>query len=227
MDKHWFTRFYQEQIDITYVKNMMVTTNYFIHWFKYGKKSYAEMLLGAHQIVSNGYVGRTNGSHQTEEISKFRVSGIPLLSDGTVPKLEKNWFRELELPPTIRPFIPKIPTELTHWVKNKENAYFLYLPDAKYLPYYLYTLNCTMDKLKREITLELLAEYIQLFVIAHPFEKINFSICMSQINALLSLSGYKTIYHGYLDFNCFLYDYDKIENIFINKVKGIEYIKEN
>lgn len=227
MDKHWFTRFYQEQIDNTYVKNMMVATNCFIHWSKYRKESYSKMLIRIHRIIANGYSGITNGLVTDNIVSEFRVFGKPLLDDGLVPRADKNWFSGVENTFIIKPLIPKIPMELSHWIENKPTQYYINFPDAKHLPYYLYTLDYLMGQLKEKFTLELLAEYIHIFVIAHPFEKINFSLCMAQVNALLSLNGYKPIYHGYLDFNCMLYNYSRIKNIFINKVKGIEYIKEN
>jgi len=75
-----------------------------------------------------------------------------------------------------------------------------------------------MESLKNRITLKTLAEYIQLFVIAHPFERINYSILMAQVNAMLVTKKCKPIHHGYLDFDCFIYSSDIIEKAFIQCV---------
>lgn len=74
-----------------------------------------------------------------------------------------------------------------------------------------------MNEIKQDNELTLLARYMQLFVIGHPFEKVNFSICMAQINAILYIRNCKTLYHEYMDFECFLYDTDVIEEKFMKK----------
>lgn len=217
MNKNWFTRFYQEGIDSNYLHNMIELTQHFIGWFKWGKISYAEMLLESHEIATQDYMGYTKGN--SEPHKGFRTTDIPVVA------LNKKWYVNEK----THDFIPKIPSVSVvhrHRIEISKSAYLLNLPLANYLPVYLYNMDRVVGELRHEIKLEKLAEYIQLFVIGHPFYKVNFSICMAQVNTLLSLAGYSPIYHGYLDFNCFLYDYDMLKEIFINKVKGIEYKKE-
>lgn len=82
------------------------------------------------------------------------------------------------------------------------------------MPAFLGVMADIMEQLKSEFSIPLLANYIQYFVIGHPFKAINFSICMAQVNALLYLAGFDPIYHEHLDFACFVYDYYRIEAIF-------------
>lgn len=73
-----------------------------------------------------------------------------------------------------------------------------------------------MNRLRNgEKSLDLLGYYIQLGVICHPFEKVNFSLIMSQVNYILKVWNYTPISHGYLDFECFL----NSTNIIIKRFK--------
>jgi len=135
------------------------------------------------------------------------------------PELKKEWYKEelanfnLNNIKKIQPNIDSVPVFARHKLINKENVLVLHLPQNHLLKYYLIPMYKILNKIKnyylsnnKEEALDLLGHYIQLFVIGHPFEKVNFSICMIQINTLLNLFFQKDIYHEYLDFKCFLLD---------------------
>ncbi len=62
MDKNWFTRFKQKNVDPRYLKNMNEATNYFSSWFSgRHESSYTLMLTSMHQLATrDGYSGFTN-----------------------------------------------------------------------------------------------------------------------------------------------------------------------
>jgi len=217
MNKEWFTRFPQEHVDQTYLDNITKITKFFINWFRGRDFSYREMLTQMHKMMSINYQGYTNGNYILKSSSGFRGEQ----STTWYPILRKEWFVGVsQRYPIIRPKIKYVPIGMGHWIEDKDEGYVLHLPDGKYVYYYLAMMEMLMYSLRREkFNYRMLANYINLFVIGHPFERINFSICMAQVNAILSIWNCKTIYHGYLDFECFMYDYDKIEEIFINSLE--------
>ena len=92
-----------------------------------------------------------------------------------------------------------------HSIENTKEGLRLYLPQNKYVKYYINKMEEIMNCLRNgNKSLDLLGHYIQLGVIGHPFEKVNFSLIMSEVNYILDLWGYIPINHGYLDFECFL-----------------------
>ncbi len=214
MDKHWFTRFYQKDIDQKYLNNMCKATMFFMNWFTCSDTSYKDMLVKMHEIATDGYQGYTNSNYLLVVSNGFR-------GDRTTtwyPILKKKWFSGIGDKPIIRPEVKGFPKWMSHWLENTDEGYVLHLPDSGFVQNYLHKLAQVMERLKSGITLAMLARYIQLFVIAHPFEKVNYSILMAQVSALLVKKGCKPMYHGYLDFECFVYDYDKIEKTFIDMV---------
>lgn len=223
----WFTRFPQKVIDPIYLNNMIEATKLFINWFRniisnfsYSSTEYAAMLSKMHKIVSNGYSGYTHSNGPLIENNDFRDA------TGWNPVLQKSWFVDIPDTLIIRPALKYILSDQSHWLENLGENYILHLPDAKYVPYYLGILAKLMNEMRwayfhqKELDLVNLANYMQLFVVGHPFKKINFSICMAQINAILYLNQYKYLYHEYMDFACFVYNYNIIEDMFVGRVRG-------
>lgn len=218
MNKNWFTRFEQPELDDTYFHNMMNATAYFRKWFMHaGDVTYKVMLQKMHEIVADGYQGYTNSNYILKVPNGFRGDRRTTW----YPILKKKWFDiDSKIGDTIRPVVKGVPKAMTHYLDNTDEGYVLHLPDGKYVRCYLHMLRSVMCGLKQGVSLSMLATYIQLFVIGHPFEKINYSICMAQVNAILYLKGYSTVFHGWLDFECFVYDYERIEKSFIKMVRG-------
>lgn len=217
MNKNWFTRFEQPDVDDTYFHNMMEATAYFRKWFVHsGDVTYKDMLQKMHEMVGDGYQGYTNSNYILKVSHGFRGDRRTTW----YPILKKKWFDIETNEEIIRPVVKSVPNFMTHYLENTDEGYVLHLPDGKYVRNYLFILKWAMVNLKRRVSLEQLARYIQLFVIGHPFEKINYSICMAQVNAILDWAGHKTVFHGWLDFECFVYDYDRIEKNFIKMVRG-------
>lgn len=223
MMREWFTRFPQEAIDPVYLNSITEATKFFMNWFSNGVVSYTTMLAKMHKIVSkNGYSGYTCSKGPLVINNGFR-SDKPT---AWYPTLKKEWFTGIPNDPIIKPKVKNVPLGQEHWLQNLDEGYQLHLPDGKYVHNYLDLLDRTMKEIRLPYGSNLLvalANYMQLFVVAHPFEKINFSICMAQINAILYMKGYETLYHGWMDFECFLYNYTDIEFKFVAQyLKGIE-----
>lgn len=217
MRKEWFTRFSQKDISPVYLDNITRATKFFMHWFCNGAVSYNAMLIEMHEIVFDGYFGYTCSNGPLRMNKGFRGD------TDWFPVLKKEWFTNIPNEPIIRPKVKNIPIEQSHWLQNLDEGYMLHLPNEKYVHNYLKLMNELMEGIRQSIELDLvaLANYMQLFVIGHPFEKVNFSVCMAQINAILYMKGYKTLYHEYMDFECFLYDHDVIENKFVSKIRKV------
>jgi hypothetical protein len=107
---------------------------------------------------------------------------------------------------------PKLKAALnhTHYLLTKPEGYELYLTDPETVPVFL----AEMEQVMEEFSLEKLANYIQYFVIGHPFQKVNFSICMAQVNVILSTVSL----NPYLDFACFG-DGEKMKTVSVNKAR--------
>jgi hypothetical protein len=177
------------------------------------------MLVKMHEITKRSYNGYTHCSKAPAHIiSEFRNESRPLYT----PHLKKEWYQTETNRKALFPKIKNIPNSVTHKIIDVGKSYQLFLPGAQYLNQYLANMENVMDDIKRGADLRALAHYMHLFVIAHPFEKINNSICMAQINTILKLKGYSDIFHKYLDFDCFVYDYPRIEEKFITEVKSYE-----
>lgn len=214
MNEKWFIRCPQNHINETYMRNMFGATQFFIRWFESDGDtvSFRNMLKHMHRIVSVDYEGHTNSNYVLKVSDGFRGDrGVTWH-----PTLKKQWFTGIGDEKNIRPVVPYMIPDMSHWLENTHEGYVLHLPDSKWVNSYLATMDILMQKMQVNISLDIrmLAAYIQLFVIGHPFEKINFSICMAQVNAILWLKGYEPIYHGWLDFECFMYDYKRIVEIF-------------
>lgn len=212
MDKDWFTRFEQDHIDLIYLNNMLKATTYFIDWFNDNSIPYYDMLIKMHSMAIDGYRGCSGGCHDGPVSNEFRN-----FSTGNF-LLKKEWFDNIDDRSIRRPKVKNISGEASHWIKNLDSGYELHLSHPKYVPDYIHLLDELMCGIRQEFNLKLLANYIQLFVVIHPFNKVNFSVCMAQVNALLDTHGYNIIYHEYLDFKCFMYDYDIIEKLFVDMV---------
>jgi hypothetical protein len=223
----------QPFIDTSYINNIKKSLNIvFIPYFhKQLKMSFKDMLKAQHKlIVNNTYAGHTNPINKIPK-SLFRQEIDIKLN---TPILKKEWYtEELKkinplLHDIIKVEIKDIPNYMWHYVENTENGLKLYLPDNKYVNYYLNKMKTIMLRLKNgEKSLYLLGHYIQLGVICHPFEKVNFSLIMSQVNYILTLWGFEGISHGYLDFECFLNSTDTViqkfkEKIDFNKKENIK-----
>ncbi len=219
MDKNWFTRFHQEEIDPVYLSNMIRATEYFVGWFNNCPSvTYTKMLIKMHRIVCDGYKGCSGGKASHNVSHEFR--DFSWCGDSFI--LKREWFNEtlVQCYPSVHGTAGSF---LTHGLVSCNDGggdYTLVLVGHEHTPSLLQTLGTMMDALWDEFSLVTLARYIHLFVITHPFNKVNFSLCMAQVNALLDVNGYNTIYHEYLDFKCFAYDGDVIEDIFKNMVGG-------
>ena len=213
MNKNWFTRKHQgEDIDPVYLSNMIKATEYFIGWFKgYFNTSYERMLKRMHHMAcANGY-GGSQGSSPERVSDKWRQDWQ---SDWL---LKKEWYANTGYGLTISPSVRYLPMR-SHWLHTKEKGYELHLSGAKFVLRNVEILGMLMGKLETKFDPVLLADYMHVFVVTHPFEKVNFSICMAQVNAILDMNGYETLYHEYMDFACFLYDSDIIEKMFVSRL---------
>lgn len=215
MNKNWFTRFKQKSIDPRYLKNIIEATNYFQSWFS-GKHaaSFTDMLTTMHRLaIRGGYMGHTTTDGPIVPLgSGFR--GVN--REAWRPLLKKKWFKNVEvIESAIYPTLRTINLRENHYLIERKNGYELHLPHEDRVPDFLWRMETIMETLRHAVfSAELLAEYIQLFVVGHPFEKVNYSICMAQVNAILDYYGYKPLLHQWFDFDCFVYDYDRIEEIF-------------
>lgn len=212
-----YTRFPQEHIDKEYLRNMEEVTAYFIRWFEDGDIAFDEMLVELHILASHGgYTGYTNCEAPMVIDHLFR--GKP----GTSwrPVLKKSWYSYVPDRKRIYPVLKDSSVRNIHYVLNKPEGYELYLPHEKYVSRFLGLMSEIMEGLKNGFSTKRLANYIQYFVIGHPFKAINFSICMAQVNTILYLAGRQPIYHRHLDFACFVYSYDRIEKIFEEMING-------
>lgn len=214
-----FTRFEQDHIDPQYVANMKAASEYFESWLQQqAPRGFNAMLLGMHKIASRcGYAGytRSNGP-QVTVTGQFR--GVN--KEAWRPLLKKEWFDGVEVQSGyVCPVLRAAELRDTHHLIDKPGGYELYLPHESLVPIFLDAMANTMAALKQGFCAAALANHIQYFVVGHPFEKINFSICMAQVNVILRLNGFEPIYHEYLDFECFVYDYDRIEEILSSKLR--------
>lgn len=211
-----YTRFEQQSIDKDYLRNMEEVTEYFIYWFEgYTTEPFIKMLIELHKLASfGGYTGHTNCEAPMVIDHEFR--GTP--GSTWRPILKKSWFSGVPDTPMIVPNFKDPTLHGCHYLLNKPEGYELYLPNEDMVPTFLGLMAEAMEQLKNGFSAQVLANYIHYFVVGHPCKAINFSICMAQVNVVLYLAGRQPIYHEHLDFACFVYDYDRIENIFVERV---------
>ena len=212
-----FTRFEQEHIDPQYLTNIEAATECFLIWLR-EPYEFDAMLMSMHKMVSTGgYTGYTNtDSPQVITTGQFR--GVN--KEAWRPLLKKEWFTDVRVENGyVCPVLKASNLLDTHHLIDQPDGYELYLPHESTVPFFLEAMADAMVTLSHGFCAATLANYIQYFVVGHPFERINFSICMAQVNAILDHYGYERIYHEYLDFECFVYDYDRIEKIFAAKIK--------
>lgn len=215
MNKKWFIRGPQAHVDEIYMTNMIEATQFFMRWyFSVGNFSFRNMLKHMHRIVSRDYQGHTNSNYILKVCNGFRGER----NTTWYPILKKCWFTDIPDVKNIRPTLPFIGSEMGHRLENTEEGYVLHLPDSKYVVHYLARMETLMNRIRnnssKPLDLDVVVAYIQMFVVGHPFEKINFSVCMAQVNAMLYTNGLKPVYHGWFDFECFMYDYRKLVKIF-------------
>lgn len=216
MNKNWFTRTEQDVVDEKYLHNMLCASHYFANWFEKPDESYKDMLYHMHAIVADGYNGYTNSSNYIIKPSLgFRGS----TNHTWYPVLRKKWFPLLMSNETM--LFPKLYNSgMTHhhYLDNTEEGYVLHLTPPDNIQEHLVCMARQMENLRTRVSMHKLAEYIHLFVVTHPFEKINYSICMAQVNHILAVSGRQPILHGYFDFECFVYDWDVVYKIFLKMI---------
>ncbi len=219
MDKNWFTRFKQDHVDPLYVKNMKDATNYFSSWFTGRHQArYVDMLTSMHKLATRGgYSGFTNSDGPVVPVgSEFR--GVN--KEAWRPLLKKKWFNEVEvIGGKIWPTLREQRLRGCHHLIDRKNGYELHLPHEDRVPDFLARMEKVMGLLRHDFDPVWLAEYIQLFVVGHPFERVNYSICMAQVNLILYRYGFEPIRHGYFDFECFIHDFGCIERKFNNLLR--------
>ncbi len=219
----WFTRFKQSRIDSQYLTNMIEATEFFTKWaFGPVAQGFNAMLQDMHRIASaGGYTGHTNRSDNHSPLVSVAGQFRGMNKESWRPLLKKKWFATLHDDDglDIWPELDAINLQELHHLVNRDDGYELHLPHERNVPMFLTAMAETMSKLKDRFSVSALANYIQYFVVGHPFERVNFSVCMAQVNAVLWNYGYEPIYHEYLDFECFVYDCDVIKNIVNDKLK--------
>jgi hypothetical protein len=223
MDMTWFTRFSQDEIDRGYFDQMREATIYFQNWFRHDGDHFENMLVTMHKIIiAKGYGGHTTSSTRSPLVSlssDFRGQN----KEAWRPLLKKSWFENVRIDSdyVIRPELRSAQFRDAHWLRIKDNGYELYLPDESRVPDYVAWLEQCMAFLRTGYSLDWLVDYIQTFVVGHPFERVNYSLCMAQVNAILDYYGQPTMYHGYFDFDCFIYDFDRVREIFTGKQEAL------
>ena len=225
MDMTWFTRFEQDEIDRDYLDNMRAATELFQEWFTIGASfgcGFTPMLINMHKLATrNGYTGFTNSSTRHSPLvplgSEFRGTN----REAWRPLLKKGWFSEVQVDDdgVIRPELSVPELGQCHYLTVREKGYELYLPHEKHVPDFVWNLAQIMDVLRETFCPALVANYIQLFVVGHPFERVNYSICMAQVNCILDHYGFETLRHEWFDFDCFIYDHDRCARMFENRLE--------
>jgi len=220
------TRFEQSNIDEQYKRNCERAAEYFSKYIQYpdGFVIYAQMLKDMHQIMNSNYKGYTKSKQNFADVdisNNFRDELQTELDSHNPPLLwyiiwYENMLSDLAIGNSISPDITDIPKRaLPKLIRIDTDNVKLELCNKKYIHYYLEQMENLMrslidDKKEKLQFLFDLAHYIQLFICCHPFEKINNSICMLQVNILLKRKFNITIYHEWLDFECFVYNTNSI-----------------
>lgn len=206
----------QKYINKTYIENMKKADEFFNKWW-WGteKMSFRDMLKKQHSIiVGDTYTGYTTPVTGICPPSLIRDELQITLHE---PMLKKEWYtdelnkRNFPLNTETKIKVDKIKYRKCHKVTNTEDGIKLRLPDAKHVKCYI----IEMEKILKEFEVYApnnvpkklfiwLGTYIHLGVICHPFEKVNFSLIMLQVNFILNNFGFNSISHDYLDFDCFM-----------------------
>lgn len=219
-NKIWiFTRHKnQKHVALGYVNNCIKMIKYvFLPYYTHKRVlSFRNMLKMCHFTMTDHYYGYTkshNPLYHLPGIFRDETNKVIL----NIPKLKTVWYKkELALLKTrkiIKPKINNVPNEALPKLINKGKFLYLHLPNKKYVSLYLSLMERSMKKLQHKFSIPELAYYLQLGVICHPFEKVNFSLLMNQVNTILLLNGFNPIPHGYLDFKCFICDTSSFTNL--------------
>ena len=98
-------------------------------------------------------------------------------------------------------------------------------PPAKYLKKYLEQIKQSSDQVRSSLarydkteTLKHLARYYHLLMVAHPFNRANNSLFMTEVNVVLTQLGMKPVYHGDLDYIIRSMSSDQAEKAFLTYV---------
>lgn len=215
MNKNWFTRKEQTDVNEKYLHNMTKATHFFRNWFDKPTTNYKDMLYQMHKIIAEEYNGYTKSNYIVKSVLGFRGER----ETTWYPILDKKWFDRISDERIISPELKSHNLSGHHYLENTIEGYVLHLTPSEYMDIHIKQLAFCMRQLQNTITIDKIANYIHLFVVTHPFEKINFSLCMAQANLMLEKIGEKPILYGYLDFECFVYDWLKILDIFTKMVK--------
>ncbi|MHA1437966.1 MAG: hypothetical protein ACTSPD_10350 [Promethearchaeota archaeon] len=239
----------QKDIDEQYIDNCIrsieeVFIPYMTEYIRQPKtiseahRLFRQILKTQHKIiVGEHYKGYTKYPKMDRLPSNRIRDDIPIKIQK--PILKKEWYRE-ELKNynlkrgekrtiVVKSMFPKS----GHTIEDVGDGLKLYFPDIVYVDFYLGRMaqimalisssypfiRCSGTRDEIDQLLNLLGWYIHLFVICHPFEKVNFSLCMTQVNYILIRLGHQGISHGYLDFKCFLNDTETVINEFKRMVK--------
>ena len=103
---------------------------------------------------------------------------------------------------------------------------YMTYPSASHSETYVDAIEVLMVKLKntpvgapREEWVPLLADFIQLFSAGLPFERVNFSIAMSQVNTILMKQGLRGVENGELDLASVMMPTAEFREVFIKHVE--------
>lgn len=193
-------------------------------------KLYRNMLKAQHRIiVGDNYKGFTKAPEMDRLPSHRLRDDIPIKLHK--PILKKEWYTEelknydFKTGEKRQIAVQGIPQEAWHTIEDVGDGLKLYLPEIQHLEHYMrkmagismmigasypFSKGDACIREETEQVLNLLGWYIHLFVICHPFEKVNFSLCMAQVNYILIRMGHRGISHEYLDFKCFLNDTETV-----------------
>lgn len=225
---NWFIRFpNQKKVNKSYIINCCKSldcsfAHYFLNGYKQFENDYRRMLKYSHVLMtSDGYSGNTKSkSCIGVPLNDFRNEIVNKIDN---PILKKEWYKEelknyKQKRKVYNIKVKNINNRYSATVEDVGNGLKLYLPRAKYIDIYIKNMFLVMEQLralsfahlicgqsisKRKL-IKYLGHYIHLFAICHPFEKVNFSICMAQVNWILNLFELPTVNHEYLDFKCFM-----------------------
>jgi len=221
----------QKYISKSYITNMKEADIFFNKWF-WGtiKMSFRDMLKTQHSIiVGDNYTGHTNPVTNIPPKSIIRDECKIELHK---PLLKKEWYTEelkkynfpLNVETKIK--VDKIKFRKCHKITNTEDGIKLCLPDARHVKCYIIEMEKIMKEFENYSIVNvpkklftLLGTYIHMGVICHPFEKVNFSLIMLQVNFILRHFEFNPISHDYLDFECFMKPTEEIIKSFKRKVQ--------
>ncbi len=117
------------------------------------------------------------------------------------------------------------PEGLYSWHPRWNFSFDMVYPTTEHMKPYLARMEQLMLDLRKitpetpkEAWMPLLADYVQLFSVSLPFDRINFSQAMIQVNYILMRQGYQGISHGALDYLAMTYSSHEYRKIFESAV---------